>query len=51
MTPKIGDARRFLWANGLSSFPDWLFILALGWTIEWVDERYGSALMSRKGGL
>ena len=47
MTWKIGDVRVFRWASALSGSPGWLILLALGWTIEAVDERYWSVLMSR----
>jgi hypothetical protein len=34
-------------ASSLSSSPGRLVLLALGWTIEAVDDRYWSVLMSR----
>lgn len=49
MTWAVGEARIFRWAYGRSSpgSPGWLVLLALGWTVEAVDERYWSVLMSR----
>jgi hypothetical protein len=47
MTWKIGDVRMFRWASSLSRSPGLLVLLALGWTIETVDERYHSVLLSR----
>ena len=47
MTWRIGDVRVFRRASSLSSSPGWLVLLALGWTIEAVDDRYWSVLMSR----
>ena len=44
---KVGDVRLFRWASALSRSPGLLVLLALGWTIEWIDERYWSVLMSR----
>jgi hypothetical protein len=43
----IGDVRVFRRASSLSGSPGWLVLLALGWTIEAIDERYFSVLMSR----
>jgi hypothetical protein len=43
----IGDVRVFRRASSLSRSPGWLVLLALGWTIEAVDDRYWSVLMSR----
>ena len=48
MTWRIGDVRVFRRASSLSSSPGWLVLLALGWTLEWIDERYWSVLMSRE---
>lgn len=48
MTWKIGDVRVFRRASALSGSPGWLVLLALGWTIEAIDERYFSVLMSRE---
>jgi hypothetical protein len=47
MTWRIGDVRVFRQASSLSGSPAWLVLLALGWTIEAVDDRYWSVLMSR----
>ena len=47
MTWKVGDVRLFQWASSLSRSPGFLVLLALGWTIEAVDERYQSVLLSR----
>ena len=47
MTWKVGDVRVFRRASVLSGSPGWLVLLALGWTIEAIDERYYSVLMSR----
>jgi hypothetical protein len=47
MTWKVGDVRIFRWASSLSGSPGFLVLVALGWTIEAVDERYFSVLMSR----
>jgi hypothetical protein len=47
MTWQIGDTRLFRRASALSRSPGWLVLLALGWTIEAVDERYYSVLLSR----
>ena len=47
MTWRIGDIRLFRRASALSRSPGWLVLLALGWTIEAIDERYYSVLMSR----
>jgi hypothetical protein len=44
---RIGDVRVFRRSSALSRSPGWLVLLALGWTIEAVDERYFSILMSR----
>ena len=44
---KVGDVRIFRWASSLSRSPGLLVLLALGWTIEAVDERYYSVLLSR----
>lgn len=44
---KVGDVRLFRWASSLSRSPGLLVLLALGWTIEAVDERYHSVLLSR----
>lgn len=48
MTWRVGSSRLFRWASSLSGSPGWLLLLALGWTIEAVDERYFSVLMSRE---
>jgi hypothetical protein len=45
---RIGDVRVFRRASDLSRPPGWLVLLALGWTIEAVDDRYWSVLMSRE---
>ena len=45
MTWKVGDTRLFRWSSSLSRSPG--LVLALGWTIETVDERYYSVLLSR----
>jgi hypothetical protein len=47
VTWPIGDVRVFRRASALSRSPGWLVLLALGWTIEAVDERYYSVLLSR----
>lgn len=49
MTWAVGEARLFRWAHGrsLPGSPGWLVLLALGWTVEAVDDRYGSVLMCR----
>lgn len=47
MTWRVGDVRVFRRTSALSGPPGWLVLLALGWTIEAVDERYFSVLMSR----
>ena len=47
MTWRIGGVRVFRRTSSLSGSPGWLVLLALGWTIEAVDERYFSVLMSR----
>jgi hypothetical protein len=47
MTWRIGDVRVFRRSSSLSCSPGWLVLLALGWTIEEIDERYSSVLMSR----
>jgi len=47
MTWNVGDVRLFRWASLLSRSPGLLVLLALGWTIEAVDERYHSVLLSR----
>jgi hypothetical protein len=47
MTWKVGDTRLFRWASSLSRSPGLLVLLALGWTIEAVDERYYSVLLNR----
>ena len=47
MTWKVGDTRLFRWSSSLSRAPGLLVLLALGWTIEAIDERYYSVLMSR----
>ena len=39
----------FLWDSSLRGFPGCLVLLALGWTTEWVDEHYRSALIGREG--
>jgi hypothetical protein len=44
---RIGDVRVFRRSSDLSRSPGWLVLLALGWTIEAVDERYYSVLLSR----
>ncbi len=46
MTWKIGDTRLFRWSSSLSRSPSLVVLLALGWTIEAVDERYYSVLLS-----
>jgi hypothetical protein len=48
MTWKVGDVRLFRWASSLSRSPGLLVLLALGWTIEAVDDRYWSVLLCRK---
>jgi hypothetical protein len=48
VTWQIGDVRLFRRASALSRSPGWLVLLALGWTIEAVDDRYWSVLMSRE---
>jgi hypothetical protein len=48
MTWKVGDTRVFRRSSSLSRSPGWLVLLALGWTIEAVDDRYWSVLMSRE---
>jgi hypothetical protein len=47
MTWNVGDVRVFRRSSSLSRSPGWLVLLALGWTIEAIDERYYSVLMSR----
>ena len=47
MTWRIGDVRVFRRASSLFRSPGWLALLALGWRIEAVDERYYSVLLSR----
>jgi hypothetical protein len=47
MTWMVGDTRVFRRASDLSRSPGWLVLLALGWTIEAIDERYYSVLLSR----
>ena len=47
MTWRIGGVRVFRRTSSLSGSPGWLVLLALGWTIEAVDERYFSVLLSR----
>ena len=47
MNWRIGDVRVFRRSSALSRSPGWLVLLALGWTIEAIDERYYSVLMSR----
>ena len=47
MTWKVGDVRLYRWASSLSRSPGFLVLVALGWTIEAVDERYHSVLLSR----
>ena len=47
MTWKVGDVRVFRWASSLTRSPGWLVLLALGWSIEAIDERYYSVLLSR----
>jgi len=47
MTWKVGDTRLFRWSSSLSRSPGLVVLLALGWTIETVDERYYSVLLSR----
>jgi hypothetical protein len=49
MTWRVGCARTFLWSSFLLGYPHMLVLLARGWTIEGVDERYGSVLMSQEG--
>jgi len=39
--------RIFRWVTDASR-PGWLVLLAQGWVIESIDERYGSILMSRE---
>ena len=48
MTTQVGETRLFRRATWVSlpGSPGWLVLLALGWTIEAVDERYWSVLMS-----
>lgn len=50
MSWQIGAARLFRRTSGLylPGSTGWLVLLALGWTIEAVDERYWSVLMSRE---
>jgi len=44
----MSDVRVYRRVSGLSNGPGWLVLLAMGWTIEAVDERYWSVLMSRE---
>ena len=46
----MSDVRVYRWVSALSQAPGWLVLLALGWTLEWIDERYWSVLMSREDG-
>jgi hypothetical protein len=48
VTWRIGDTRLFRRASALARSPGWLVLLALGWTIEAVDERYWSVLLCRE---
>jgi hypothetical protein len=47
-----GEVRLFMWTHGVSRrdlrLPGLLVLLTLGWSIEAVDDRYGSVLMSRE---
>ena len=45
----IGETRVYRWAWGAAR-PGLVVLLALGWTIEAVDDRYGSVLMSQVEG-
>lgn len=51
MSWNLGEVRLFLWNHGATSpelcVPGLLVLLALGWVIEAVDDRYGSFLMTR----
>ncbi len=48
----ISDVRLFLWTHGTArpdlGLPGLLVLLALGWSIDFVDDRYGSLLMRRE---
>jgi hypothetical protein len=43
----VSDVRVYRWISSLSKGPGILVHLALGWTLEWIDERYWSVLVSR----
>jgi len=42
----VSDVRVYRWISALSKGPGFLVLLALGWTLEWIDERYWSVLVS-----
>jgi hypothetical protein len=42
MTWRVDEVRLYRWATS----GEWLVLLALGWRIEFIDERYGTILMS-----
>ena len=44
----MSDVRVYRWVSALSKGPGWLVLLAHGWTLEWIDERYWSVLMFRR---
>jgi len=47
VTWRVGSARIFRWTSSLLGYPRMLVLLARGWEIEAVGERYYSVLLSR----
>lgn len=43
----MSDVRVYRWISAFSKGPSFLVLLARGWTLEWIDERYWSVLVSR----
>ena len=43
MTWRVDEVRLYRWATDF----EWVVLLAIGWKIDAIDERYGSVLMSR----
>ena len=42
----MSDVRVYRWISTLSKGPGFLVLFALGWALEWIDERYWSVLLS-----
>ena len=43
----MSDVRVYQRVSTYSKGPGFLVLLALGWTLEWIDERYFGVLLSR----